>query len=305
MKNSESEAEAKKRMPILIKQIIHIALFLVPLFAFTQQEKVETWEQEKDYLEYKKGDKYKGPDDWYGSYPASMQDDEISTTYGGGSYTPPSGIQYSPQQIQRDREDRYQGYDRGGGTGTVPFDPEVQAPEPPEIPDVEAPDIDLPDIDMDTPSISPTVWKFLLFLIIFIVLFIVAYLIIKNRQPSNKKVIVEVENDWNPAVISKTELELKLEDAMSREDYRECIRIYFTFILKELIRKSWIKWKKEKTNYHYVLEMHKQPGAMKFNECVRIYDLIWYGEYHIDQEIFEMLKPTLEEYYQSLDPVNE
>ena len=286
----------------MIKQLVHIVLFCTPFFVLSQEEKVETWESEKDYLEYRKGEKYKGPDDWYGSYPASMQEEDISN-YGNGSYNP--GIQYSPQQIQRDRKERYQGYDRGGGTGTVPFDPQVERPEPMEVPDVDAPDVDVPDLDIDPPSINPAVWKFLMFLLIFVILGIVAYLIIKNMRPSNKKVLVEVENDWNPEVISKTELELKLEDAMAREDYRECIRIYFTFILKELIRKSWIHWKKEKTNYHYVLEMHKKPNAFRFNECVRIYDLVWYGEYHIDREIFEMLRPTLEEYYQSLDPVNE
>lgn len=116
---------------------------------------------------------------------------------------------------------------------------------------------------------------------------------------------MDVENDWNPEVISKTELELRLEEAVEREDYRECVRIYFTFILKELIRKGWINWKKEKTNYHYVLEMHKRENAAHFNECVRIYDLVWYGDYNIDQDIFGLLQPSFENYYKSLDPVNE
>ncbi len=304
MRSSENEVEARKQTQILSKYLLHIVLWCIPFIALSQKSKEEKWKYEKDYLEYRKGDKYKGPDDWYGSYPASMQEEDVSN-YGGGSSSYNQGIQYSPQQIRKDRRDRYQGYDRGGGNGTVPFDPEVQKPDPIEVPDIDAPDIDVPDVDIDAPTISPAVWKFLMFLLIFVILFIVIYLIVKNRKPSNKKVIVEVENDWNPEVITKTELELKLEEAMAREDYRECIRIYFTFILKELIRKSWIAWKKEKTNYHYVLEMHKRPESSRFNECVRIYDLVWYGEYHIDKEIFEMLKPTLENYYKSLEPLNE
>lgn len=284
------------------KWILHIALIISPFLALSQAEKEEKWKSEKDYLEYKKEDKYKGPKEWEGSYPASMDEDNYYGTQNNGTN---QGIQYSPQQIQRDRKERYQGFDRGGGSGTVPFDPKVESPDPIEMPDVEAPDVDVPDVDIDPPTISPGVWKFLLFLLIFAVVLTIVYLIIKNKKPANKKVIVEVENDWNPEVISKTELELRLEEAMAKEDYRECIRIYFTFILKELIRKSWIVWKKEKTNHHYVIEMHKQASAHRFNECVRIYDLIWYGEYHIDREIFDLLKPTLEEYYQSLDPVNE
>ena len=51
--------------------------------------------------------------------------------------------------------------------------------------------------------------------------------------------------------------------------------------------------------------MQHRTNAMSFHECVRIYDIVWYGDYNIDNDIYELLKPTLEEYYQSLDPVNE
>ena len=66
-----------------------------------------------------------------------------------------------------------------------------------------------------------------------------------------------------------------------------------------------INWKKQKTNHHYIIEMSKQESALQFNECVRIYDLVWYGEYNIDNDIYELLKPSLEDYYKSLNPVNE
>ena len=273
------------------------------------QDKAAIWEQEKEYLDYRKGEKYKGPDDWYGSYPATMnEEDYVSTNSSSGSGSNYNqGIQYSPQQIQKDRQKRHQGFDRGGSNGTLPFDPKVERPDPIELPDLDTPDIDIPDldIDIDPPTIPAAVWKGLLFILIFAVILLVVYLIMKNKKPSNKKVVVDVENDWNPEVITKTELENRLDEAMLNEDYRECVRIYFTFILKELIRKSWVTWRKEKTNYHYVIEMHKRPGASGFNECVRIYDLVWYGDYHIDKEIFELLQPSLEAYYKSLDPINE
>lgn len=270
--------------------------------SFSQKEKEKTWKREKDFLEYRKSDKYKGPDDWYGNNPADMKnEDYVSTNSNSGSSSYNPGIQYSPQQIQKDRKKRYQGFDRGGGNGTLPFDPEIEEPDPLELPDIDAPDapdIDLPDVDV--PTISPGVWKAILFILIFAILFIIAYLILKNRKPVNKKLIVDVEDEWNPEVVTKTELELRLEEAIGREEYRECVRIYFTFILKELIAKSWIYWRKEKTNYDYAREMRKQSGAASFNACIRIYDLVWYGEYYIDLEIYELIKPTLEDYYKSL-----
>lgn len=283
---------------------LYIALLFLPLGVFSQDEKVKTWKTEKEYLKYQKSKKYNGPDDWYGSSPSSIKSDD---PYSGGtnsSYGSGGTIRYSPQQIQKDRNRKYRGFDRGGGNGTLKFDPKVEEPDPIDFPDVDAPDVDLPDIDLDLdinpPSISESVWKVLLFILIFAGILALVYLIFKNKKPSNKKIAVNVENDWNPEVINKTELELKLEEAIEKGDYREGIRIYFTFILKELIKKGWIIWKKEKTNHHYIMEMGKRPNALVFLSCVRIYDLVWYGEYQIDEEVFEILKPELETYYKSL-----
>lgn len=284
--------------------ILHSLLLLFCLNLYAQQDKEKVWQSEKDYLKYRKTKDYKGPDDWYGSYPTDMKDEDSYQGYGGYSHGSGGhgGIQYSPQQIQKDRE-RYKGFDRGGGQGTLKHDPKVERPDPITVPDVSPPDVSAPDID--APTIPTGVWRFLLFLLIFAALLIIAYLVFKNRKPANKKILVDVENEWNPEVITKTELELRLEEATEREDYRECVRIYFTFILKELIRKNWIRWKKEKTNHQYVVEMSRRPNALQFMECVRIYDLVWYGEYHIDGEIYELLRPHLESYYKSLNPVDE
>ena len=289
-------------------KVAHTICFLLLSVALHAQQNDQLWEREKELLKYEKTDKYKGPSDWYGSYPSDMKDEDIFS--GGGSsggQGGSGGIQYSPQQIQRDREKRYNGFERGGGDGTLPYDPDVKRPDPIEAPDLDAPDVDLPtpNIDIDPPMIPPIVWKVLLFIIIFIALIYIAYLVAKNRRPSNKKVIVDVENDWNPELISKTELELRLEEAAAREDYRECVRIYFTFILKELISKGWIRWTKDKTNHDYILEMGGRPEYLGFLQSVRIYDLVWYGEYNIDSEIYELIRPELERFYQSLEPRNE
>lgn len=292
-----------------MNKFLYIAtLLFVYVSAYAQKEK-SSWEKEKERLKYEKTDKFKGPEDWYGSYPTDMQDQDIysggsGTTVPGGSS---GGIQYSPQQIQRDREKRYNGMERGGGSGTLPYDPEVKRPDPLEIPDLDAPDVDLPtpDIDLDPPAIPPIVWKVLLFIVIFIALVYIAYLIVHNRRPSNAKVVVDVENDWNPEMITKTELELRLEEAMAKEEYRECIRIYFTFILKELISKGYIRWSKDKTNHDYLLELSGRQEFTGFMKAVRVYDLVWYGEYNIDEEIYELLRPELETYYRSLEPKNE
>ena len=88
------------------KIILHIIVLFSVGISYAQDNKAGTWEGEKDYLEYRKSDKYKGPEDWYGSYPADMGKEDYVTTNNGSSgnssYNP--GIQYSPQQIQKDRQ---------------------------------------------------------------------------------------------------------------------------------------------------------------------------------------------------------
>ena len=289
-----------------------------------QDPKKTTWDKEKDKLKYQRAKDYKGPKDWSSSDPSVIRDDRYVSDealqrrlYGssggsrgfngsGGSGT----IRYQPQQIQRQREKNYQGFDRGGGQGTVKYDPKVKRPDRPK-PRLRDRSSSRRKRNARTNSntssssgtpLSSNFWKVLLIIVVVIAVVAVLYLWLRNKKPSDTKIAVDVEDEWNPEVISKTELELKLEAAIDREDYRECIRIYFTFILKELIKKGWIRWKKEKTNHHYVIELAGREGSLSFMECVRIYDLVWYGEYHIDRDIFDMLQPALLNYYKSLDP---
>lgn len=302
------------------KFYLHIAFLLISAVSFGQNadEKEEvTWKKERKKLRYIKEEGYKGPDDWYGSNPSNIKVDEEEfeddpSGINGGSIPPgyrsrsSYGPKYNSQQIQKDRQKRNGGFDKGGGDGTLKYDPKIKRPDPadsPDLPDYSPPDLDPPDVN--SPKVATSFWKILLFIGILVIVAVVLYYLLKNYRTPIQKVHVAVENEWNPEIISKTELELKLEAAMEREDFRECVRIYFTFILKELISKGWIRWKKEKTNHHYVMEMGAKQNVLSFMECVRIYDLIWYGDYNIDRDIFEMLKPTLEDYYKSLEPSNE
>jgi len=302
----ENGAILKKQRLILNKWILHIVLVFLPFCLFAQENttKDATWKSEREFLEYRKKKKYEGPDDWFGANSSDLyEDDDYENNTTSNSQR---RLRYNPSQLDRDREKRNIGYDRGGGT--VDLDPTVQRPDPIELPDIDAPDIDLLDIDVpdvNLPSISENFWKMLLFLLIFVIIFVVIYLLLKNKKPMDKKIIVDVEDDWNPEIITKSELEVRLEEAQAKENYRECIRIYFTFILKELIRKSWINWKKEKTNHHYVVELSGRKEALGFMQCVRIYDLVWYGDYNINKEVYELLVPTLTDYYKSLNPINE
>lgn len=338
--NSEKEVETKKLL-LILSRLFYIALLLVfPVTTGWSQDtkkedpKQKTWEKEKKNLRYQRSEDYNGPNDWYSDDPTDIREEgftseeELQRRLYGGSSSGSGGsrsfggssrggtIQYQPQQVQRQRQKNHQGFDRGGGQGTVKYDPKVKRPEPIKPTPRKASNRNNSRSTSTRSSSSSSrsgsstgassgFWNVLLIILVVAAGVTLLYFLLRNKKPADTKVMVDVEDEWNPEVVSKTELELKLEAASEREDYRECVRIYFTFILKELIKKGWIRWKKEKTNHHYVMEMGGRDGSLGFMECVRIYDLVWYGEYEIDREIFEMLQPTLLNYYQSLDPTDD
>ncbi len=103
---------------------------------------------------------------------------------------------------------------------------------------------------------------------------------------SGKKVNIDFD-ETPPMEIPKTELERRLEEALSREDYREAVRIYFIFIIKDLSSKSWIRWERRKTNISYLMEMRGKSQYELFNETVNIYDMIWYGNYAVSKNQYQ------------------
>lgn len=285
-------------------------------FQLISQDKIDkAWKKEKNKVEYRKASKYKGPEEWYSSSPAQIDKDDadVYIPQNGGvpnSANSPSGNQtYTPQQIEEERKKRYGDDYQNGGNGKP--NPELISPDPIEFPEFDSPDIDAPDIDL--PDMTPpdflsdgNLWKTILFVILFLLVIWIIYILLKNRKPADKKVVMQnVENNWHPEVVSKTELELMLEKAMKTEDYRACIRVYFMFILKELTKKQWIKWRSEKTNYDYLLEMRNTNNYDGFEESVRIYDLVWYGDYNITESVYKELQPRLLNYYKTLNPTNE
>lgn len=271
---------------------------LILVFSFSglsqEQKSVEKkWKETVKRYEYQKSKNYNGPKDYYGTSPTGMKGVDNDRDQQPKGHTSPSQIDYV----------RNKGKQKGNG-GDMPNDPKTKMPDPIKLPEFDPPDIDPPDVDLpdvDPPSISPEVWKFLLILIIAALVVFLIYWLIKSRKPSNKKVAgTFVDMEWNPEIISKTELELRLDEALAKANYREGVRIYFTFILKEMIRLNWIRWRKEKTNFDYLAEVGAKPKAHLFRECVRIYELVWYGEYELDRSDFSEIEPVLKNYYDHL-----
>lgn len=257
---------------LILNRFLFYIVFILSFVANGQQdEMVKKWESERKAYEYKKSHSYKGPTNWDSGSPRRISS---KSNYGKGR----GG--YSTRKSSSG----------GGGLKKNRTISKPRATKQRETPKINPPKI----------NVNSSIWNVLLIIIIALIVVVVIYLLIKNRSPKEQKVVANIEDDWNPEIISKSELELRLEAAIAKENYRECIRIYFTFILKELIKKSWIFWRKEKTNLDYIFEMRARPESFEFEECVRLFDVVWYGEYHIDKKSYSSIAPVFEKYYKQL-----
>jgi hypothetical protein len=127
--------------------------------------------------------------------------------------------------------------------------------------------------------------------IIFLVAFLIYYVFINGDLKEKGAKVKSNFEDMSPSEIPKTELERRLETAINENNYREAIRIYFIFALKDLSNKNWIDWEKEKTNISYLYEMRGRSQYNQFNEAVNIYDHVWYGEIDITKEQYLSIEP--------------
>lgn len=300
MPTLENASVTRKHLWILIKWFLHIALVVFPLVLTAQKKEKESgtrekWIQLREENGYKQSEKYKGPESDNYQSPSSINESS-STGYGtsNGTTKPYQGSPYSPQDLEQGKS----GTDGDGGTGSIKEDPNIEPSQP-----VDVPDFDMPKgPNLNGPDISGDFWRWLGIIVLIIALAILIYYMIKNRSPRVKTIPFEaLVEDLNPAEITKTELELRLEEATNAGNYKECVRIYFLFAMKELIHRKWIFWKKEKTNMHYIIEVQGRPGAREFEQIVSIYDLVWYGDYTIDAKSYSVIEPKLKTAFQQIE----
>lgn len=130
--------------------------------------------------------------------------------------------------------------------------------------------------------------------------FLIYYLFMRYQSDNDGATVSTNFDDMAPSEIPKTELERRLEEALGRGDYREAVRIYFIFIIKDLSNKRWISWEKRKTNISYLIEMRSRPQYDLFNKSVSVFEVVWYGNYSIDKKSFEEVEPTFKKLLESI-----
>lgn len=256
------------------------------LFAQNDSSFDKKWENMHDRIEYRKSSQPDGPKNTY-AYPP-----RIDRNASGASQSLTPTNKPADDDIIYSREKRYNNSDDAGvekrmKEGESDELDDLSTPES-EAPDIDTPDWDGPDWDWG----DGTFFKYLLILILIVVAVLLIYhFFLKNPTKKNATIsspVYKNEENINPQTIAKSQLEIDLENAIREEDYRLAVRIYYLSVLKQLIQNDWIKWKKKKTNYHYLLEMNQRQSFDSFKQCVDIYEWVWYGKNNPTVAHFEL-----------------
>ncbi len=111
-----------------------------------------------------------------------------------------------------------------------------------------------------------------------------------NKNTNVHRNLKEVENLSEKEIIETSNLEeigQLILNAENTHNYRLALRLQFLKIFKKMIDKSFIDYKKDKTNDDYYHEIKSNDLKVSFKRITHWYDYVWYGEYYIDQSLYK------------------
>jgi hypothetical protein len=78
------------------------------------------------------------------------------------------------------------------------------------------------------------------------------------------------------------------------------IRFLYLQSLNKLAEREWLQLSPDKTNYQYVRELAKPQLKKSFARITLHYEYAWYGDFVIEQQVFDPIKKEFEEFHQSI-----
>lgn len=139
-------------------------------------------------------------------------------------------------------------------------------------------------------------------LLISFFLFVIYRIIVVNKLflfYSSKKVKQqEKEETLN---IEDEKLDEKIQRAIDEHNDRMAVRYMYLKALQLLHEKQWIHFHAEATNHEYVNQMQKHKLGTEFGFLTRVYDYMWYGEFTLTREQFDIVYNNFRQFYKGVN----
>ncbi len=96
--------------------------------------------------------------------------------------------------------------------------------------------------------------------------------------------------------ITETDFDTLIQKALTQADYRGATRLLYLEALKTLAQNNWINWKANKTNHEYLMELYQSPFRKSFTDLTYIFEYIFYGDFPVNQQIYEETAGVFKEF---------
>jgi hypothetical protein len=96
--------------------------------------------------------------------------------------------------------------------------------------------------------------------------------------------------------IHEIDFRTEIDKAIMSANYRMAVRLMYLLSLKKLNSQNLIDWQPEKTNQTYIKEIIDPHKREQFSLLTTQFEYIWYGEFFIDKENFNLLKNSYDQF---------
>ncbi len=148
-----------------------------------------------------------------------------------------------------------------------------------------------------TSEVLTVVFRVFFGLIIAFAVFMIVKLLLNKEgiwifgKNASKKIIEFEEIEKNLKI---TDFEKLIKETISNGNNKLAVRYYYLWLLKKMSENGIIDWNIEKTNSDYIYEIQNPKIKENFSYLSYLYNNIWYGDFDIDQIVFDKAKNSFE-----------
>lgn len=147
-------------------------------------------------------------------------------------------------------------------------------------------------------GVRPVVYGLLILFFLFVIyrLIVVNNLFLfssRNTKANFEGEISDIEDD---------NLDARIQHAVNANDHRHAVRFMYLKALQILNDRQWIRYHADATNYSYVNQMSGRKQAKEFTFLTQVYDYVWYGEFALTAEQFDLIYKNFSNFYNAVNP---
>lgn len=109
-----------------------------------------------------------------------------------------------------------------------------------------------------------------------------------------------VEEDEITEDIFAINYQKEIDKAAAQGNYRVAIRLMFLRLLKNMSEKNIIRYKQDKTNLDYLMELHPTDYYNHFFRITRNFEYSWYGHFEINEDGYKVIRNDFDQFDKAL-----